>query len=318
METKIFICDLDHSNTNEEEAVFKKAGFDYKWLHCHTQEEVIQSCKGAVVLLNQYVRMDKVIFEALPTVKCIVRYGVGYDNVNLEDARKYNVRVCNIPDYGTREVADHALALMLALTRKIVQTDALVKSGVWDYRREIPLFRMSDATVGICGLGRIGSAFAQRVHALGCRVIGYDTQAQNPNRRFPEFVNFVPFETLLKESDVISLHCPLTEQTYHLFGEKEFDKMKKTSCIINDARGGIIDESALLNALTSGSISAAAIDVAEKEPLTAENPLLKLQNFIATPHTAWYSEQSSSELKRKAAEEAVRFMTGEPVHYRVL
>lgn len=315
---KIIICDLDHDDVNEEQHVFESEGFSFSWLHCKTQEEVISSCQNAVVLLNQYVRMDRTIFEALPSVKCIVRYGVGFDNVNLEDARQYGVQVCNVPDYGTMEVADHALAHMMNLTRKISHSHKLIQSGIWDYRKNIPVYRHGVSTVGICGVGRIGSAFAQRVHSLGCKVIAYDIEQNNKKRNFPDFVEFVTFEELLSNSDILSIHCPLNETTYHMFSDKEFCRMKSSAYIINVARGGIIDEDALYHALIDKKLAGAALDVVEHEPLLVSNPLLSLDNFFATPHSAWYSEESSRELKRKAAEEAVRFLKGLPVRCSVL
>ncbi len=314
---EVIICDLDHKHIDEEKAVFESAGIDVKWLHCKNQDEVIANCRGAKVLLNQYVHMDKKIFEALPSVKCIVRYGVGFDNVNLEDATKYGVQVCNVPDYGTREVADQGLALMMALVRKVCYTNKLIREGVWDYRREIPIFRLSDCTVGICGVGRIGSEFAKRVAALGCKVIAYDIDEKNENRKFPDFVEFVEFDEMIKRSDIISIHCPLNEQTYHMFGKEQFSQMKNSAYIVNVARGGIIDEEALLWALENGEIAGAGLDVVEKETEACESPLLKFDNFLISPHTAWYSEQSSKDLKRKAAEEGLRFLKGEAVHYPV-
>lgn len=314
---RIVICDLDHENVAPERAVLEKAGFGFDWLHCRTQEEVIENCTEAVVLMNQYVRMDRKIFEALPKLKCVVRYGVGVDNVNLEDADAFGIRVCNVPDYGTREVADQALAMMMCLTRKVAFTNSLIRKGIWDYRKEIPIYRMSAMTVGIYGIGRIGTEFAKRVHSMGCRVIAYDIEARNANRTFPDFVEFVSKEDLLTKSDIISIHCPLKSDTYHAFGKAQLKAMKNTAYIINVARGGIIDEEALEWALTNKEIAGAALDVVEHEPLMSDNPLLLHDNFIVSPHTGWYSEESAEELKRKVAEEAVRFMNNEPVRYPV-
>ncbi len=314
---QVIICDCDHKHVNQEIEVFQKENIDIKWLQCKTQDEVIASCQGAKVLLNQYVRMDEKIFKALPSVKCIVRYGVGVDNVNIDDATKYGVQVCNVPDYGTREVADQALALMMALVRKVCLTNKFIRENVWDYRKEIPIYRLSDSTVGICGVGRIGSEFAKRVEALGCKVIAYDIDEKNQNRTFPDFIEFVSFDELIERSDIISIHCPLDNNTYHMFGKDEFSKMKKSAYIVNVSRGGIIDEDALLWALENKEISGAGLDVVEKEPLTSSNSLLAFDNFIISPHTAWYSEQSSIDLKRKVAEEGLRFLKGENVHYPI-
>ncbi len=315
---KVIICDLDHKDIEPELKVFGDAGLEVKWLHCRSQKEVIEKCKKAVVLLNQYIKMDKEIFTALPNVKCIVRYGVGYDNINLNDAKKYGVQACNIPDYGTREVADQALAHMMTLVKKLTVTNRIIRQGVWDYQKNIPVFRLSDATLGICGVGRIGTAFAERVRPLCRNIIAYDAEYGKTNRKFPDFFKFVPFEELIEKSDIISVHCPKNEETYHLFGEKEFAAMKNTAYLINVARGGIVDEAALLHALKNKEIAGAGLDVVEHEPLTADNPLLKLDNFSISPHSAWYSEQSALELKRKAAEEAVRFIKGEPLKYSLI
>lgn len=315
---KVIISDLDHKNIEPELEVLNRAGLEVKWLNCKTQAEVIQNCKGAVVLLNQYVRMDKKIFEALPTVKCIVRYGVGYDNINLQDAKMYRVQACNIPDYGTHEVADQALAHMMTLVKKLLLTNNLIRKGIWDYQKSIPIFRLSDATIGICGVGRIGSAFAERVRPLCKKVIAYDPEYGKSGRSFPDFVKFVSFDELLTKSDIISVHCPRSEKTYHMFDHKAFSAMKPTAYFINVSRGGIVDESALLLALQNGEIAGAGLDVVEHEPLSPDNPLLSLENFCISPHSAWYSEQSALELKRKVAEEAVRFINGEKLKYSLI
>lgn len=316
--SKVIICDLDHKDIEPEIKVLKEAGLDVKWLHCTSQDEVIEKCKDAVVLLNQYVKMDKKIFSALPNVECVVRYGVGYDNINLNDAKEYGVQACNVPDYGTQEVADQALAHMMTLVKKINITNNIIRQGVWDYQKNIPVFRLSEKTVGICGVGRIGTAFAERVRPLCKNIIAYDSEYGKTNRKFPDFVNFVSFEELIEKSDVISVHCPKSEETYHIFGEKEFAAMKKTAYLINVARGGIVDEEALLHALENKEIAGAGLDVVEHEPLTLDNPLLKFDNFSISPHSAWYSEQSALELKRKVAEEAVRFINGEPLKYSLI
>ena len=177
METnpKIIICDCDHKDVDTEKAVLAAAGLPCKWLHCKTQEEVIEQCQGAVCLINQYAHMDETVFKAIPTLKMIARYGVGVDNVNLEDATRYGVQVCNVPDYGTNEVADQALALLLTLVRKTHMIGNSTQAGTWNYQIAIPIHRISTLTVGIIGVGRIGTAFALRVKALGCRIVAFDT-----------------------------------------------------------------------------------------------------------------------------------------------
>lgn len=313
MNEQVIICDCDHKDIAEERAVLEAAGYSYSWHHCMTQDEVIAECQGATVFLNQYVRMDKRIFEAIPTLKCIVRYGVGFDNVNLDDAAKYGVRVCNVPDYGTNEVADQALAFMMSLVRKTYQVNKRVREGAWDYTETIPVFRTTGKTVGIIGLGRIGKAFAKRALALDSRVIAYDVLAGTEGFFCPPGVEMVSLDTLLRESDVISIHAALNETSRGMIDRAALGKMKPTAYIINVARGGIIDEEALDEALENKTIAGAALDVVASESLKADAPLLRHENFLVSPHMAWYSEESSRELKQKAAEEAVRFMRGEPL-----
>jgi D-3-phosphoglycerate dehydrogenase len=315
---KIIICDCDHKNVDTERAVFEAAGCDFKWLHCRTEEEVVEQCQGAVCLLNQYAPMNERVFRGIPTLKMIARYGVGVDNVNLEDAAKYGIQVCNVPDYGMNEVADHALALMLAVVRKVWMMGNRTKEGVWDYTEAIPVRRLSTLTVGIIGMGRIGSAFAERVMALGCHVLAYDTRFRQPGFNFPEGTAFrETVEEVLAESDVLSLHCSLSEENRGMMNAKAFAAMKDGSYLINDSRGGLVDEDALDEALTSGKLAGAAIDVVTQEPPDLNRPLFRHPNLLVTPHMAWYSEEAALELNRKCAEEAVRFWKGEPVRYPV-
>lgn len=315
---KIIICDCDHKDVEIEKAVLAKAGMETRWLQCQTQDEVIQQCQGAVCLINQYVKMDAKIFKAIPTLKMIARYGVGVDNVNLDDATEYGVQVCNVPDYGTMEVADHALALMLAVTRKIHMVGNRTCKGDWNYVETIPVHRLSECTVGIIGVGRIGSAFAQRVQALGCKVIGYDSRRNKPGRKFPDCVEFRDsMEEVLAESDIVSIHASLNESNQKMMNAEAFGKMKDGAYFVNVSRGGLVDEEALAAALKSGKLAGAGIDVVNKEPLDAASPLFGFENVVVTPHMAWYSEESAQELKRKVAEEALRFYQGEAVHYPV-
>lgn len=317
MNEKIIICDCDHQDVDTEKAVFERAGLAYRWHHCMTQRQVIDECQGAVAFLNQYVRMDRVIFEAIPTLKCVVRYGVGVDNVDLDDATAYGVQVCNVPDYGTNEVADQALALMMSLVRKLYLVNEDVRAGVWDYRRAIPVKRLACSTVGIVGLGRIGKAMAHRAHALGCRVIACDPLDGRPGYEHPDYVEMTDLEALLRASDVVSIHCSLNRTSRGMIGARELAWMKPSAVLVNVARGGIVDEAALDAALASGALAGAGLDVVAAERLAPDAPLLRHKNFLVSPHMAWYSEESAVELNRKAAEEAVRFVRGEPVRYPV-
>lgn len=313
---KIIICDCDHNNVDIEKAVFEKEGFDYKWLQCVTQDEVIEKCQGAVAFLNQYVKMDAKIFEAIPTLKFIVRYGVGVDNVNLADATKYGVQVCNVPDYGMNEVADQAMALMLSVVRKVTLLERKTLAGDWDYAKAIPVHRLSELTVGVIGTGRIGREFIKRVKAFNMKVIAFDPWVKEEDK--VEDITYVAqIDDIWANADVISLHCSLNETNQHLLNDETFAKMKDGVFIVNVSRGGLIDEAALDRALTSGKVAGAGLDVFGKEPIDRSNPLLKQENCLITPHMAWYSAEAANELKRKCAEEACKFMKGEALRYPV-
>ncbi|MEG0018293.1 MAG: NAD(P)-dependent oxidoreductase, partial [Hydrogenoanaerobacterium sp.] len=158
----VAITDCDHDDINVEAGVLAAANLEAPWLKCKTEEDLIENCKGFKSVINQYAPFTEKVFEALPELKVIVRYGVGVDNIDLAAATKHGVKVCNVPDYGMYEVADHAMALALALSRKIVFTNDKVKSGVWNYQLSMPIYRLSEQTVGVIGVGRIGTAFAER------------------------------------------------------------------------------------------------------------------------------------------------------------
>lgn len=309
---KIVITDCDHANIDEETKVFNEANVSFALHQCKTEQDLIDQCKGAVAAVNQYAPFTEKVFAALPDLKVVVRYGVGVDNVDLEAATKHGVQVCNVPDYGTFDVADHATSLMLELCRKVGYADSLVKSGVWDYAKVAPIRRLSTYTVGIIGLGRIGLAFAKRAHAFGCPVIGYDICTKKALST-PEysFIKVVSKEELFAQADIISLHCNLTHDNDKFMNKEAFAQMKKGAIFLNVSRGGLVNEDDLADSLISGHLGAAGIDVTCHEPLENESKLRKAPNIVITPHMAWYSVEAASDLKTKSAEEAVRAVKGE-------
>ena len=244
----------------------------------------------------------------------MVRDGVGVDTVDLKAAAEYGIQVGNVPDYGMNEVADHALALLLMMLRKTDQMNRFTKTTGWDYTQSIPIRRFSEQTVGVVGLGRIGRNFAEKAAALGFRVIGYDPMV-NQGERIGN-AEAVSFEELLKQSDAVSLHCP-ADGNQNLFDMEAFRVMKDSAVIVNAARGGIINEEDLDRALKEKVIAGAALDCMKSEPMMTDSSIFENENLIVTPHMAWYSEEAAMELKRKAAEEAVRFAKGEAIHYPV-
>lgn len=327
MESKfLMVSECNHADFQEEQAVAKQNGLEFRNLQLlgKPEEEVTQALKNVVAFGNQRMYVGPSLMDKLPKLRCIVRYGVGVDNIDIPAATERGVAVCNVPDYGTQEVASQAFAMMMALTRKLKVIDKSLSTGGWDYRLSMPIRRYSEITVGIIGYGRIGRAFAHMARAMGCTIavndILYPVDMDETARiaaGIEADVQLMDLETLLASSDVVSLHCPLTEKTHHLINRTTLDKMCSGAFLINCARGGIVCEKDLYDALVSGKLAGAGVDTWEREPTDPENPLLQLSNFLASPHMAWYSEEAASDLKRKVAEEVVRAMKGEKLLYQL-
>jgi D-3-phosphoglycerate dehydrogenase len=303
----VLICGLDHANIMEEQDVLGRAGVRFEVVPARTEAEYLERCGDADGLLVQYGAVTRRVIEGLPRLRVIVRYGVGVDGIDLAAATDQGVPVVNVPDYGTDEVANHAVSLLLALARKLVRLDRQTRSGGWDVFRVGPVARLTGQTVGILGCGRIGSAVARKLGGFDVRLLGCDPYIDT----FPPGVQPVAFERLLAESDHVTIHCPLRPDTRHLFDRETLAWLRPTAVLINTARGGIVDTAALVEALQQGLLAGAGLDVLEAEPIDPASPLLRMEQVIVTPHAAWYSEEGRSDLKRRAAEEAVRVLRGE-------
>lgn len=247
----------------------------------------------------------------------IVRYGVGVDNIDLEAARKRGIKVANVPDYGADiEVADHAAALTLALVRRIVTRNAQVKAGEWNIAQKEPVYRIADATLGLCGFGRIACSYLQRMRGFGIRnVLAFDPYVSD------EFiaqhgVKRASFEEICRQAQIISLHAPATPETRNIVNARTLALMGERTCIINTSRGSLVDTGALAETLKARRIFGAALDVLDIEPMAADCPLAGLDNVILTDHTGWYSETSVRTLQEKAARTVVEMLTtGIPTHW---
>lgn len=312
---KIVITDLDHADQNMEKGIFADAGLDFTLLECKSEDDLINQIQDYDIALNQYAPFTKRVFDALPNLKQIIRYGVGVNNVDLAAAKEAGVQVCNVPDYGMHEVSDHAVALALSNIRKLPYMNKAVHDGAWDFTMASPIRRFGESTVGVVGLGRIGRLFADKMHDLGFKIVGYDKFYKPSAADKTDFITFAPLDELIEQADILALFCPVTDENYHMIDKATLERMKDGVYIVNTARGGLIDEDALADALKSGKIAGAALDTTETEPLPANSPLRSADNCLITPHMAWYSEDSALELKRKVAEEAVRFSRGEPIHW---
>jgi D-3-phosphoglycerate dehydrogenase / 2-oxoglutarate reductase len=303
---RVVITDLDHREIEEEKKVFDQIGAELIFAKAKEEGDLIRVCKDADGLLNQYSLITRRVLEGLPRCKAIARYGVGVDSIDLRAATDLGIVVANVPDYCMDEVALQAVTMLLALIRKTVLFDQKVKSGQWDFRHGAPVHRVRGKTLGLVGCGRIGSEVAKIVSVMGMRVLAFDPYVQKAGGA----IELVDLDTLLKEADFISIHCPLNESTRHLIGESSFRKMKKKPLIVNTSRGPIIDEKALIQALQEGLVSGAGLDVMEKEPPDPENLLLKMVNVILSPHASFYSEESIRELKRRTAESVADVLQG--------
>jgi D-3-phosphoglycerate dehydrogenase len=238
----------------------------------------------------------------------ISRYGVGVDMIDLVAAREHGIRVANVRDFCIEEVSSHTLCFVLALGRKIVFQDRLIRKGLWQMGEALsPMERFSSQTLGLIGLGRIGMRVAKLATALGFRILGYDVQAP----RDPGPVHCTDLETVLRESDFVSLHCPLTEGTRHMINAEALSKMKPSAFLINVARGSVVDTAALVEALSSEQIAGAALDVFEEEPLPAAHALRKLENVILTPHSASASSAAVKQLREQTARNVLEFFQNE-------
>jgi D-3-phosphoglycerate dehydrogenase len=303
---QVVITDCDHGSIEEEKKEFGRIGAELILAQVKEEEELIRACKDADGLINQYALLTRRVLERLPNCKVVSRYGVGVDPVDLKAATDSGIIVANVPDYCMDEVSNQAISMILTLIRKTAFFDQKVKSGEWDFHSGIPIYRTRGKTLGLLGCGKIGLEVGRKISNFGVRVISFDPYLQ----KAPDGIELTDLDTLLKESDFISIHCPLNDSTRHLIGQREFGKMEKKPILINTSRGPIIDENALIQALIKGQISGAGLDVLEKEPPDSKNPMLKMENVILSPHVGFYSVESISELKRRTAENVSAVLLG--------
>jgi D-3-phosphoglycerate dehydrogenase len=275
------------------------------------EEDVIARTRDADALVVAASPITRRVLGALEGLKVVVRTGVGYDVIDVPAATELGVVVVNVPDLWVREVANHAVALLLALNRKLVTLDRQVHAGVWSPGVPGPFTgSLHGETVGVVGLGNIGSAFARRIAAFETRVIACDPYVDAA--RFAALgVERVTLEALAERSDYVSVHTLLNAETRHLIGEAFFRRTKPTAVLINTSRGPVVDEPALQRALVEGRLAGAALDVWEQEPVAADHPLLALDTVLATPHAAYFSSAAVAQVPRRCGEEVARVLTGQ-------
>jgi len=307
----VAVTDSVFPSLEPEHRVLDPLGVELRAGQCRSEEEIIALAQEADAILNCYAKMTARVIAALKRCKVIARYGIGVDNVDIAAATRAGIVVTNVPDYCVDEVSDHALALLLALARRVVAADAAVKGGAWDVVAHKGIQRLRGQTLGLLGFGKIARALAAKAQALGMQVLAVDPFVDAETMACLK-VRATDLDTLLAESDAVSVHVPLSPETRGIVGERALARMKPTAILINTSRGGLVDEQALAATLTAGRLAGAALDVVEKEPLPPDHPLRQAPNIILTPHLGFYSREAVVELQTKVAEEAARAFRGEP------
>ena len=309
---KIVVIEPGYLNYSAEENILQDWDPQFVVVPANASlEEKLRQVSNADAIMVREATVSRPMIEAMQQCRVIVRYGVGVDNIDSQAAKEKGIYVANVPDYGSEDVAEHALALLLAATRRIATRNRDVRDGQWGIGQREPMFRLAGKILGVVGFGRISRCFVQKASGFGFKRILVVDPLLTDEQASQAGVTRVNLDTLCREADFISLHAPLTPDTHHLIGEAELAKMKPSAVLVNTSRGGLIDEQALINALLQKRIFAAGLDVFESEPLSAKSPLLQMDKTLCTDHTAWFTEESVVELQSKAAHEVRRAFEGE-------
>ena len=316
---KVVITDYDYGDVDIERAILEAAGARVVALQAKSEPELFAEAGDCDAIMNQYARVGAATIERMERCRVIARYGVGVDIVDVEAATRKGILVTNVRDYCTEEVADHAIALWLALVRKLVVYNQATHGGVWRWQSGEPVYRIRGRTMGIVSFGKIGQAIGERARAFGVELLVYDpyladgvAEAHGARR--------VDKATILAAADYLMMQVPMTGETRHFLGEEELGLMKPGAIVVNTGRGPTIDNHALYRALVEGRVAGAGLDDPEEEPAKrkawnpADNPLFSLPNVIVTPHVAYYSQESIRLARETAASEVARVLKGEPPH----
>ena len=307
----VVVTDYTFPDVAQERAAAESAGASFAAFQARSDAEVAEAVTGADVVAVQFAAFGALACKAVAPGASIIRYGVGYDNIDLAAAKDAGLKVGYVPDYCVNEVADHTAAAALALLRKVIPLDASVRAGEWAaVKHASPLKPFSETTFGFFGMGQIGQAVLSRLKAFGFRFIVADPEltAEQAERLGASLVDA---DELLATADILSLHAPATEQTTNYFNAERLSQMQPHAMIINSARGQLIVEDDLAAALNEGVIAAAALDVFHVEPLPADSTLRRAPNLLLTPHAAWYSAATIDRLQGLVAMDITRALNGE-------
>jgi D-3-phosphoglycerate dehydrogenase len=310
---KVAVTDHTFPSLDIESRILEPLGCTISVRQCREPAELIEFLRGADYIITQFAPLNAEVVSSLSSVQLIVRYGIGVDNVDLAAAAKKGIPVCNVPDYCIDEVADHALALILAATRQVVANAQHVKSGKWGMPVPLQAMRtLKSMTAGVVGFGRIGKEVAARLSPFKCRIAVYDPMVTGADIMAAGYEP-MSLDQLLKSSDLVTLHCPAVEATHHLIDARAISKLKDGAILVNVARGAVVCTQSLVQGLQSGKIGFAALDVLEKEPIPPDHPLLKLDNVLIHSHIASTSETAVATLRRQAASLVAQAVQGQPL-----
>jgi len=301
---------LQYLEGSPEAQILGAGGVELRGKRCQSEAETIELAREADAVLNGMVPLTRRVLESLPRTVVIARYGVGVDNVDLEAATDAGIAVVYVPDYCVEEVSNQALALLLGWARQVTRSDALLRAGKWGWEYAAQMQSVHQQRLGIVGAGRIGLALARKARALQMEVVAHDPQVPAAALE-AQGIRALGLDELLAQSDYVSVHTPLLASTRHLIGAAQLARMKPTAFLINTARGAVIDEQALIEALRAGRIAGAGLDVFEQEPLPADSPLRSLPNTILTPHVGAQSPLATQRMRRQVGEEVLRALRGE-------
>lgn len=315
---RVTITDLDHDSHDIERGVAEAEGVEFSFIDGGVDAATDPRVKGSDGLVVQYAKVDAAAMDfLLPELKVIGRYGVGVDTIDLDAAEERGITVVNVPDYGTQSVADHAIALVLAVVRNLPKLEEVARSSSMEAVLGAPIHQFCDMTLGVAGFGAIGRALAEKARGVGFTTIVTDPMIPAGTAEVDGF-EVVSFEELLGRSDVVSIHLPLLPSTKHLINDETIALMKDGAFLVNTARGGVVDTDALVRALESGKIAGAGLDVLETEPVPADHPLTKLPRVILTPHAAYYSAESYALLKQRAIGNVIAILKGRECRHVVV
>lgn len=313
----IVVTDHAFGGLVHEESLAHEFGRTLAVYQCSTEEDTVRAVRDAELAFVNFAPMTESALDALAPGATVVRYGIGYDNVDIDAAKRLGVRVANVPDYGVDTVADHTVACLLTLLRRTATFTSAVRERGWLRASDLgPIRGFAETTVGLVGTGRIGRAVAERLRPFRFRILAHDPFV-DPATLEAAGIEAVTLDELLSRADAVSLHAPLTKQNRHLIRAESLASMPSHAVLVNTSRGGLVDEHALAAALRDGGLGGAALDVFDPEPLATDSPLRHLDNVILTPHAAFYSVSSLDALQRLAAEEGARALRGDPLRCQV-